>query len=64
MTMVIRILGGRRSMVEAPMLIFTNGNSNYPIRYQWYYLTRYHTRGMLSNWPKGLDGLGIVFSIF
>jgi hypothetical protein len=31
MTMVIRILGGRRSMVEAPMLIFTNGNNNYPI---------------------------------
>jgi hypothetical protein len=31
MTMVIRISGGRRSMVEAPMLIFTNGNSNYPI---------------------------------
>jgi hypothetical protein len=32
MTMVIRISGGHRSMVEAPMLIFTNGNSNYPIR--------------------------------
>jgi hypothetical protein len=32
MTMVIRILGGRRSMVEAPMLIFTNGSSNYPFR--------------------------------
>jgi hypothetical protein len=32
MTMVIRISGGRRSMVEAPMLIFTNGNNNYPIR--------------------------------
>jgi hypothetical protein len=32
MTMVIRIFGGRISMVEAPMLIFTNGNSNYPIR--------------------------------
>ena len=32
MTMVIRILGGRRSMIKAPMLIFTNPNSNYPIR--------------------------------
>jgi hypothetical protein len=32
MTMVIRISRGRRSMVEAPMLISTNGNSNYPIR--------------------------------
>jgi hypothetical protein len=32
MTMVIRILGDRRSMVEAPMLIFTNGNNNYPIQ--------------------------------
>ena len=32
MTMVIRILGGRRSMIEAPMLIFTNSSSNYPIR--------------------------------
>jgi hypothetical protein len=32
MTMVIRISGGRRSMVEALMLIFTNGNNNYPIR--------------------------------
>jgi hypothetical protein len=32
MTMVIRISGDRRSMVEASMLIFTNGNSSYPIR--------------------------------
>jgi hypothetical protein len=32
MTMVIRISRGRTSMVEAPMLIFTNGNNNYPIR--------------------------------
>ena len=32
MTMVIRISGGRRSMIEAPMLIFTNSSSNYPIR--------------------------------
>ena len=31
MTMVIRISGGRRSMIEAPMLIFTNPNSSYPI---------------------------------
>jgi hypothetical protein len=31
-TGVIRISGGRRSMVEASMLIFTNGNNNYPIR--------------------------------
>ena len=28
MTMIIRLLGGCRSMVEAPMLIFTNGNNN------------------------------------
>ena len=32
MTMVIRISGGRRSMIEVPMLIFTNSNGNYPIR--------------------------------
>ena len=32
MTMVVQIFGGRSSMVEAPMLIFTNPNSNYPIR--------------------------------
>ena len=31
MTMVIRISGGRRSMIEAPMLIFTNSGSNYSI---------------------------------
>jgi hypothetical protein len=30
--MVIRISGGHRSMVEASILIFTNGNSNCPIR--------------------------------
>jgi hypothetical protein len=33
MTMVIRISGGHRSMVAAPMLILTNGNSNFPIRH-------------------------------
>ena len=32
MTMVVRISEGRRSMIEAPMLIFTNSDSNYPIR--------------------------------
>lgn len=32
MTMVVRISGGRRSLIEAPMLIFTNENRNYPIR--------------------------------
>jgi hypothetical protein len=32
MTMVIRISGGRRSMIEAPMLVFTNSNSTYPMR--------------------------------
>jgi hypothetical protein len=32
MTMVIRISRGRRSMIEAPMLIFTNQNRNYSIR--------------------------------
>ena len=32
MTMVIRISRGHRSMIEAPMLIFTNSSSNYPIR--------------------------------
>ena len=31
MMMVIRISRGRRSMIKAPMLIFTNSNSNYPI---------------------------------
>jgi hypothetical protein len=31
MPMVIRIYGGLRSLIEAPMLIFTNGNSRYPI---------------------------------
>ena len=32
MTMVIQISGGRWAMIEAPMLIFTNTNENYPIR--------------------------------
>ena len=32
MTMVVRISGGRRAMIEAPMLIFTNTNKNYPIQ--------------------------------
>ena len=32
MTLVVRISGGHRSMIKAPMLIFTNLNSNYPIR--------------------------------
>ena len=31
MTKVIRISRGCRSMIEAPMLIFTNSGSNYPI---------------------------------
>jgi hypothetical protein len=31
MPMVIRIYGGLRSLIEAPMLIFTNRNSRYPI---------------------------------
>ena len=30
MTMVIRISGRRRSIIEAPMLTFTNSGSNYP----------------------------------
>jgi hypothetical protein len=32
MTMVVRISRGRRSMIEAPMLIFTNVHRSYPIR--------------------------------
>jgi hypothetical protein len=32
MTMEVRISEGCRSLIEAPMLIFTNGNSTYPIR--------------------------------
>jgi hypothetical protein len=32
MTMVVRISGRRRSMIEAPMLIFTNAHRSYPIR--------------------------------
>ena len=32
MTMVVRISGSRGSSVEAPMIIFTIGNSNYPFR--------------------------------
>ena len=32
MTMVVRIFGRRWAMIEAPMLIFTNTNGNYPIR--------------------------------
>ena len=31
MTMVIRISRRRRSMIKAPILIFTNSASNYPI---------------------------------
>ena len=32
MTLVVRISGGHRFMIEASMLIFTNPNSSYPIR--------------------------------
>jgi hypothetical protein len=32
MIMVVRISGGQRSMIEAPMLIFTNAHRSYPIR--------------------------------
>ena len=32
MAMVVWIFGERRAMIEAPMLIFTNMNMNYPIR--------------------------------
>ena len=32
MTIVVRISGGRRSMIEAPMLIFTNPNNSYLIQ--------------------------------
>jgi len=32
MTMVVRISEGRQAMIKAPMLIFTNADSNYPIR--------------------------------
>ena len=32
MTMVVQISGGRGSSLEAPMIIFTNGNINFPIR--------------------------------
>jgi len=32
LTMVVRISRGRRSMIEVPMLIFTNANRSYPIR--------------------------------
>lgn len=31
-TLVVRISGGRQSMIEAPMIIFTNSNRTYPIR--------------------------------
>ena len=31
-TMVVRISGGRRAIIEPPMLIFSNENRNYPIR--------------------------------
>ena len=31
MTMVVQIFEGRGSSLEAPMIIFTNGNSNYSI---------------------------------
>jgi hypothetical protein len=31
-TMIVRISGGQRSMIEAPMLIFTNAHRSYPIR--------------------------------
>jgi hypothetical protein len=32
MTMVVRISGGHRSLIEAPMFIFMNGNSRFLIR--------------------------------
>ena len=32
MTVVVRISGGRRSTIKAPMIIFTNENRSYSIR--------------------------------
>jgi len=32
MTVVVRISGGRRATIEAPMLIFSNENRSYSIR--------------------------------
>ena len=32
MTIVVRILGGHRATIEAPMLNFSNENRSYPIR--------------------------------
>ena len=32
MTIVVRISGGRRATIEAPMIIFSNENKSYPIR--------------------------------
>ena len=60
MTMVIKISGNRRSMIEAPMLIFTNGNNNCPIRdlddtiSEIYYQTD----------PKGWMDQGLFFQYF
>ena len=31
MTMIVCISGGHRSSTKAPMVVFTNNNSNYPI---------------------------------
>ena len=31
MTLVVRVTGGVRSKIKAPMVIFTNSNRNYPI---------------------------------
>ena len=31
MTLIVRILGGRHSIIKTPMIIFTNKNMSYPI---------------------------------
>ena len=49
MTMVVRISGGCRFSIEAPMIIFTNINSNYPI----YRLDDLISRVSYYTSPKG-----------
>ena len=58
-TMVIRISGGCRSIVEDPMLIFTNGTSNYPIKG----LDDTIPKVCYQTGLKGWDGPRIIFSI-
>ena len=55
MTLVVRISGRRQSMIEAPMLIFINPNSSYPIQGLDDNILGVSYRTRLKGWMDHLD---------